>query len=66
VLGVKPEEVWVEWKYRWTVVCHNEGGAGATALKSDKNVVIHLLPKTTGANLKLAGEGVKFTLEKKK
>jgi hypothetical protein len=41
-------------------------GAGATALQSDKNVVIHLLPKTKGANLKLAGEGMKITLEKKK
>jgi hypothetical protein len=39
-------------------------GAGATAMKNDKGVVIDLLPKTTGANLKLAGEGVKFTLEK--
>jgi len=28
-------------------------------------VVIHLFPKTKGVNLKLAGEGVKFTLEKK-
>jgi hypothetical protein len=25
--------------------------------------VIHLHPKTKGVNLKLAGEGVKFTLE---
>jgi hypothetical protein len=41
-------------------------GAGATAMKNDKSVVIYLFPKTTGANLKLAGEGVKFTLEKKK
>ena len=41
-------------------------GAGATAMKNDKGVVLHLLPKTTGANLKLAGEGVKFTLEKAK
>jgi hypothetical protein len=30
-------------------------GAGATALQSDKNVVIHLFPKTKGVNLKLAG-----------
>jgi hypothetical protein len=35
-------------------------------MKNDKNVVIELFPKTTGANLKLAGEGVKFTLEKLK
>jgi len=40
-------------------------GAGATAMKNDKGVVIHLHPKTKGVNLKLAGEGVKFTLEKK-
>ena len=40
-------------------------GAGATAMKNDKGVVIHLFPKTKGVNLKLAGEGVKFTLEKK-
>jgi len=41
-------------------------GAGATAMKNDKGVVIHLLPKTKGVNLKLAAEGVNFTLEKKK
>jgi hypothetical protein len=41
-------------------------GAGATAMKNDKGVVIYLLPKTKGANLKLAGEGVNFTLEKAK
>ena len=40
-------------------------GAGATALKNDKDVVIHLFPKTKGISLKLAGEGVTFTLEKK-
>jgi hypothetical protein len=40
-------------------------GAGATAMKNEKGVVIHLFPKTKGVNLKLAGEGVKFTLEKK-
>jgi hypothetical protein len=39
-------------------------GAGATAMKNEKGVVIQLLPKTKGVNLKLAGEGVKFTLEK--
>jgi hypothetical protein len=38
-------------------------GAGATAMKNDKGVVIHLFPKTKGVNLKLAGEGVKFSLE---
>jgi hypothetical protein len=41
-------------------------GAGATAMKNDKGVVIHLFPKTKGVNLKLAGEGVNFTLEKAK
>ena len=41
-------------------------GAGATAMQNDKGVVLHLFPKTKGVNLKLAGEGVKFTLEKAK
>jgi hypothetical protein len=41
-------------------------GADATAMKNEKGVVIHLLPKTKGVNLKLAGEGVKLTLEKTK
>ena len=41
-------------------------GAGATAMQNDKGVVLHLFPKTKGVNLKLAGEGVKFTLEKTK
>ena len=40
-------------------------GAGATTMKNGNGVVIHLFPKTKGVNLKLAGEGVKFTLEKK-
>ena len=39
-------------------------GAGATAMKNQNGVVIHLFPITKGVNLKLAGEGVKFTLEK--
>ena len=38
-------------------------GAGATTMKNGNGVVIHLFPKTKGVNLKLAGEGVKFTLE---
>ena len=38
-------------------------GAGAVAMQNDKGVVIYLLPKTEGVNLKLAAEGVKFTLE---
>ena len=40
-------------------------GAGEVLLKNGKDVKIHLLPKTKGANLKLAGEGVKLILEKK-
>ncbi|MGA9534938.1 MAG: EipA family protein [Desulfobacterales bacterium] len=38
-------------------------GAGATVMRNEKGVEIHLLPKTKGVNLKLAAEGVKFTLE---
>jgi len=38
-------------------------GAGATAMKNGNGVVIYLYPKTKGVSLKLAGEGVKFTLE---
>jgi hypothetical protein len=41
-------------------------GAGAVAMQNDKGVVVYLYPKTKGINLKLAGEGVKFTLEKTK
>jgi hypothetical protein len=41
-------------------------GAGAVAMKNENGVVIHLYPKTKGVNLKLAAEGVKFTLEKTK
>jgi hypothetical protein len=40
-------------------------GAGETALKNEKGVVIYLSSMTKGINLKIAGEGVKFTLEKK-
>ncbi len=40
-------------------------GVGAVAMKNEKGVVIHLLPKTKGVNLTLAGDGVKLTLEKK-
>jgi len=39
-------------------------GAGITALKNDKGVVIELKSSTKGANLKLALEGLKLTLEK--
>ena len=41
-------------------------GAGAVAMQNDKGVVVYLFPKTKGINLKLAGEGVKFVLEKTK
>ena len=40
-------------------------GAGETAMKNKKGVVIYVSPLTKGANLKLAVEGVNFTLEKK-
>jgi hypothetical protein len=40
-------------------------GAGETALKNNKGVVIYISPLTKGVNFKLAVEGVNFTLEKK-
>ena len=40
-------------------------GAGETAMKNKKGVVIYLSPQTKGANLKIAVEGVNFNLEKK-
>jgi len=40
-------------------------GAGETALKNKKGVVIYISPLTKGANFKLAVEGVHFNLEKK-
>jgi hypothetical protein len=39
------------------------GGAGASSLRNEKNVIVELLSTTQGLNLKLAVEGVKFTLE---
>ena len=42
------------------------GGAGASAMKNQNGVVVELTSTTQGVNLKLAVEGVKFTLEKKK
>jgi hypothetical protein len=42
------------------------GGAGASAMKNQNKVVIQLRSTTQGLNVKLAAEGVKFTLEKKK
>ena len=41
-------------------------GAGAVVMRNKKGVEIYLLPNTEGINLKLAAEGVKFTLEKTK
>ena len=40
-------------------------GAGETAMKNKKGVVIYLSPLTKGVNFKFGGEGVNFTLEKK-
>jgi hypothetical protein len=40
------------------------GGVGATRLKNSNGVVLELVSRTKGVNLKLAGEGVTFTLEK--
>ena len=39
------------------------GGAGVSTMKNQNGVVIELLSTTQGVNFKLAGEGVKFTLE---
>jgi hypothetical protein len=41
------------------------GGAGVTAMKNQNGVVIQLKSTTQGANLKLAAEGVKLSVEKK-
>jgi hypothetical protein len=41
------------------------GGAGASAMKNQNGVVLELKSTTQGLNLKLAAEGVNFTLEKK-
>ena len=40
------------------------GGAGALTMKNQNGVVIELVSTTAGVNLKLAVEGVSFTLEK--
>jgi hypothetical protein len=40
-------------------------GAGETAMKNKKGVVIYLSPLTKGVNFKFGGEGINFTLEKK-
>jgi hypothetical protein len=39
------------------------GGAGITAMKNQNGVVIELKSTTQGANLKLAAEGLKLTLQ---
>ena len=40
------------------------GGAGITAMKNQNGVVIQLKSTTQGANLKLAAEGIKLTVQK--
>lgn len=39
------------------------GGVGVTAMKNQNGVVIELKSTTQGANLKLAAEGLKLTLQ---
>ncbi len=39
-------------------------GAGVSSLRNDKGVVINLKSETKGANIKVAAEGLKITLEK--
>ncbi len=40
------------------------GGAGVSTMRNQNGVVINLQSMTQGVNVKLAAEGVKFTLEK--
>ena len=40
------------------------GGAGATAMKNQNGVVIHLITTTKGVNVKLAPSGVELKLKK--
>ncbi|MGZ6292513.1 MAG: EipA family protein [Syntrophales bacterium] len=40
------------------------GGAGVTTMKNQNGVVLEVVSTTQGVNLKLAAEGVSFTLEK--
>ena len=40
------------------------GGAGVTAMKNQNGVVIEMKSTTQGANLKLAAEGLKLSVEK--
>lgn len=39
-------------------------GAGVSSLRNSKGVVINLKSETKGANIKIAAEGIKLTLEK--
>jgi len=39
-------------------------GAGVSSLRNDKGVVINLKSETKGANIKVAAQGIKLTLEK--
>jgi hypothetical protein len=39
-------------------------GAGVSSLRNSKGVVINLKSETKGANIKVAGEGLKLTIEK--
>jgi hypothetical protein len=39
-------------------------GAGVSSLRNSKGVVINLKSETKGANIKIAAEGLKLTLEK--
>lgn len=41
------------------------GGAGATRIQNQNGVILELVSRTQGVNIKFAGEGVTFTLEKK-
>ena len=41
------------------------GGAGVSTMKNQNGVVIELKSTTQGANLKLAAEGIKLTLDQK-
>lgn len=41
------------------------GGKGVTRIQNQNGVILELISTTQGVNLKLAGEGVTFTLEKK-
>jgi hypothetical protein len=41
------------------------GGKGVTRIQNQNGVILELISTTQGVNLKFAGEGVTFTLEKK-